>query len=177
MKFLTIREPHLRDMESFLQAANKSKDLHYPWTSAPTNERGFLDYLAKLKRPNQKGYLLLAHQDLVGVFNISEIVHGCFQSAYLGFYVFLDYSSKGYMSQGLRMVLDKVFSELALHRIEANIQPNNFKSIHFVQINGFQREGYSKNYLRINGVWQDHERWALTYEEWLKFKVRNNEKS
>ena len=59
----------------------------------------------------------------------SEIVRGLFQSAYLGFYVVADYTSQGYMTAGLKWVLAKIFKELALHRLEANIQSENSCSI------------------------------------------------
>jgi len=70
--------------------------------------------------------------------------------------------------QGLKLVLNEIFLYLKLHRIEAKIQPNNLKSINLVKANKFAREGYSKNYLQVDRVWRDHERWALTYEHWIK---------
>lgn len=70
------------------------------------------------------------------------------------------------MSAGLKLVLHSVFTELKLHRLEANIQPGNIKSIQLVQSNGFKKEGYSPRYLKIQDEWRDHERWAITYENW-----------
>ncbi len=107
-----------------------------------------------------------SENNIIGVFNLSEIVHGCFQSAYLGFYVSKDYVGKGLMSEGLQLLLNKAFVELSLHRIEANIQPANNSSIFLVQRNGFRKEGFSPRYLKIDNEWRDHERWALTIEDW-----------
>lgn len=76
-----------------------------------------------------------------------------------------NYSGKGYMSRGLKLVLKNIFEEIKLHRIEANIQPKNTPSINLVKANGFSKEGYSPKYLNIDGKWGDHERWALTYED------------
>ncbi len=98
------------------------------------------------------------HEHIVGVFNLSEIVRGFFQSAYLGFYAVADYAGQGYMSAGLKLVLKKIFEEMDLHRLEANIQPNNHRPIHLVQKNGFRKEGYSPRYLKINNEWCDHVR-------------------
>jgi ribosomal-protein-alanine N-acetyltransferase len=56
--------------------------------------------------------------------------------------------------------------EHGLHRVEANIQPDNLRSIHLVRSLGFRLEGHSPRYLRINGEWKDHDRYALTVEEW-----------
>ena len=73
------------------------------------------------------------------------------------------------MSAGLKLVLKKAFEELDLHRLEANIQPDNFRSINLVKNNGFKKEGFSPRYLKINGEWRDHERWAITHEDFLSF--------
>ena len=93
-------------------------------------------------------------------------MRGLFQNAYLGFSVVIEYAGKGYMSIGLKLVLHKIFTELNLHRVEANIQPQNTKSINLVKANGFRKEGFSPRYLKINGNWRDFERWAIIYEDW-----------
>jgi ribosomal-protein-alanine N-acetyltransferase len=62
------------------------------------------------------------------------------------------------------------FERLKLHRLEANIQPNNTKSMALVKRAGFTLEGYSRRYLKIGGRWQDHERWAILVEDWRKLR-------
>ena len=64
--------------------------------------------------------------------------------------------------------LNAFFNELGLHRIEANIQSENTRSINLVKNNGFRYEGYSPHYLKINEVWQGHEHWAMTNEDFLQ---------
>lgn len=81
-----------------------------------------------------------------------------------------DYAGQGYMKAGLNLILEKAFTEIALHRLEANIQPDNTHSIALVKSQGFHQEGYSPRYLKINDEWRDHERWAITDEDWLMFK-------
>ena len=72
------------------------------------------------------------------------------------------------MAEGLRAVLDAVFGKLRLHRVEANIQPGNARSIALVRRLGFEKEGYSRRYLLIDGDWRDHERWTLLAEDWAR---------
>jgi len=168
---LKLREPNESDELAFLAAMQKSQSLHYPWINSLLTSENFNEYLSKSTLPVNKFYFLIDEKEnLIGVFNLSEIVYGCFQNAYLGFYVIAGYEGKGLMSQGLKLVLKKTFKELGLHRIEANIQPENTQSINLVKRNGFRKEGFSPRYLKINNVWRDHERWAMAYEDWLSLK-------
>jgi ribosomal-protein-alanine N-acetyltransferase len=70
------------------------------------------------------------------------------------------------MAEGLELVMRQCFRRLKLHRLEANIQPDNERSKHLVERAGFRYEGYSPRYLKIGGRWRDHERWAITREDW-----------
>ena len=116
MSSVTIREPKLEDKEAFLQAMLRSQSLHHPWVKSPQTSQEFDDYFQRLQQPNQKGFLVLDQlNNITGVFNINEIVRGFFQSAYLGFYVVIDYVGQGYMSAGLKLVLNKAFEEMKLH--------------------------------------------------------------
>lgn len=163
---ITIRELRLIDEQHFLAAMQRSAELHFPWIKAPLNTEEFESFFARFQLPNSKSFLAFNDQNqLVGVFNLSEIVRGAFQSAYLGFYAVIDYAGMGYMSTALKCVLHEVFEVMQLHRIEANIQPDNQRSIQLVKNNDFRLEGYSPRYLNINGQWRDHERWALTVED------------
>ncbi len=97
---------------------------------------------------------------------------GLLRSAYLGFYAFAGLAAQGYMTEGLSLVLDRAFDELGFHRLEANIQPGNLASSALVSRLGFRKEGFSPRYLMIDGVWRDHDRWAILSDEWLENRQR-----
>lgn len=101
----------------------------------------------------------------MGVINVSEIVRGHFRSAFLGYYAFAALAGQGYMTEGMVAALLWVFGPLGLHRVEANIQPENRASLALVKKMGFRQEGFSPRYLEVDGDWRDHERWALVKEE------------
>ena len=96
----------------------------------------------------------------MGVINLNNVVRGSFLNASLGYYVGAPYLGNGYMSQGLELLKRYAFNTMNLHRLEANIQPNNTRSIALVQRAGFTLEGLSEKFLFINGKWRDHERWS-----------------
>lgn len=75
------------------------------------------------------------------------------------------------MRRGLQLFLQEAFQTLNLHRLEANIQPENSRSIHLVASVGFLKEGVSRQYLRVGGKeWKDHERWAILNTDWTDKK-------
>lgn len=172
MKSIIIRELQPDDKQAFLEATNASIGLHHPWVKAPVTSQEFEKYLQRYTQPTHKSYLVGDESGkIAGLFNISEIVRGQFQNGYLGFYALSGYAGKGYMSAGLKLVLEKIFTDLDLHRIEANIQPDNTQSIALIKNNGFRKEGISPRYLKVNNEWRDHERWAMTIEDWVDIKT------
>ncbi len=163
---IRLESPTLSHSGEFLASVAASRDLHAPWASPPASPAAFRAYLDRVSGPRDIGYLVRArHGGLAGAINISEIVRGVFKSAYLGYYGFEPYSGQGYMSAGLAAVLRLAFGRHRLHRLEANIQPDNLASIRLVRGLGFRREGVSRRYLKIGGRWRDHERWAILAED------------
>jgi RimJ/RimL family protein N-acetyltransferase len=164
---LFIRPLAREDESSFLAAMQRSQPLYDPWMKTPLTHDDFMELFNRYSQTNHKSFLLCNQSgEIVGVFNLSEIVRGIFQNAYLGFSVIIDYAGQGLMSHGLKLVLQTVFGDMKLHRLEANIQPSNARSINLVKSNGFRKEGFSLRYLYINNEWRNFERWAITLEDW-----------
>lgn len=163
MTTVAIKPVTRSDAAELIQANILSRDYHAPWVRPFTDMEGFESWFGQIiTGPN---FSLVAREeasrDVVGVLNISQIVWGLFRSAYLGYYGMVAYSRRGLMTQALRLTASYAFGELGLHRLEANIQPANAASIALVRHVGFQKEGFSPRYLKVGGVWCDHERWAL----------------
>ena len=163
-----LERPSLAREREFLTAVRRSRRLLSPWVAPPDTARAYRAYVARLDRPTHEARFVVIRSsgELAGVVNVSEIVRGAFQSAYLGYYAFLPHAGHGYMREGLRLVLRWAFGALRLHRVEANIQPDNAASLALVRRLGFRLEGFSPRYLKIAGRWRDHERWARRREEW-----------
>jgi ribosomal-protein-alanine N-acetyltransferase len=161
-----LRELTAADEGEFLGLARASVGLHHPWYTMPTTPEAFQAYLARLGRPSTEGRMVCVRDGgaMAGVIIIDSIVRGRFQSGTLSYGAFAGAAGRGYMSEGLRLVLRLAFGELGLHRLEANIQPANRASLALVRRQGFRKEGYSPDMLFIEGAWRDHERWAITAE-------------
>ena len=160
---LLLRRAQKGDLDEIRTLYERSRFFHLPWAHPPKDYGSYLS-------DNGRYFLCFETSgEIVGSFQISGIVRGYFQSAYLGYEVFTPYDRKGYMRIGLGLVIQEAFGSLNLHRLEANIQPGNIPSTRLVSGAGFVKEGYSKNYLNVGGKgWQDHERWALLNENWTE---------
>ncbi|MBU1354080.1 MAG: GNAT family N-acetyltransferase [Gammaproteobacteria bacterium] len=165
-----LRMPVAADEGVFTALALRSRALHSPWTSAPSTPEAFAAHLAQLESPANQTFLVClpgaavadrGGEQIAGAIHLSQMVMGNFRSAYLGYYVFAGYERRGVMRSGLQQVVRHAFAHLNLHRLEANIQPGNTASIALVRACGFTQEGFSPRYLKINGRWRDHERWAI----------------
>ena len=99
-------------------------------------------------------------------------MRGAFQSCHCGYWIGAAHTRRGYTSEALALVLRHAFARLALHRVEANMLPRNAASRGVAQKCGLRQEGLAKRYLNVNGVWEDHEIWAITAEERAELRPR-----
>lgn len=162
---VAIRRVRANDYEEITALTRDSAELHHPWIpSRDSSREAFDDYLARLTQPTHDGFVICHRETgaIVGGVNINNIARGSLQSGMLGYVAYASTTGHGYMSEGLRLVVQFAFTDLGLHRLEANIQPANVASLKVIKRLGFHREGFSPSFQRINGVWEDHKRWALT---------------
>src|SRR3712207_1299751 len=131
-----------------------SRELHHPWAVAPRTHADFDALVARARGDDYEALLAFERSsgELAGFFALSEIVRGSFQSAYLGYYAAAPLAGRGLMTEAMQDVLDHAFDALRLHRVEANIQPANARSLALARRCGFRREGFSPRYLHIDGA-------------------------
>jgi ribosomal-protein-alanine N-acetyltransferase len=169
MTRVELRAPSTEDRAEFVAAMRASRSFHRPWLEAAASDEAFAALLARARAEESFEPLLVCRRDdgaIVGFANISQIVRGPLQSAFLGFGAVAAHAGRGYMTEGLTLVVRHAFTQLHLHRLEANIQPGNAPSIALARRCGFELEGFSPRYLKVAGRWRDHERWAIRAEQW-----------
>jgi len=162
-----IRHPVARDREAFLTAVARSRRLHRPWVSPPADADAFAAMIRTADLPTTQRFLVGRNGDheLVGVANLSQVFHGPFRNAYLGYYAFAPHVGHGLMKEGLELAIRHAFGTLHLHRLQANVQPENERSIALLRSLGFTEEGYARRYLKVGGSWRDHLLFAILADE------------
>lgn len=104
--------------------------------------------------------------EIIGQVNFNNFVRGAAQFCYLGYSLAEIEQGKGYMAEALQVAINYVFKELNMHRVMANYIPYNQRSGNVLKRLGFVVEGYARDYLLINGRWQDHILTSLTNKDW-----------
>lgn len=140
-----VRKPTEEDCQELLSLHQRSKEFHFPWVFPPLNEQECKNYINRCQNEDFEGFLICnsTNKKIIGVANLSQIFYRAFQNAYLGYYVDVDFAGQRLMSEGVHLAIDYAFYTLRLHRVEANIQPENRASINLVKRLGFTKEGFS----------------------------------
>lgn len=163
-----LRKPANADGAEFVARALASRGRLHPWVHPAEEVPDYRSWLAQGRRADAEQFLVCRRDDdtLAGFVTLDTIVLGTLQSAAIGWAAFDPNAGRGHLTDGVEMVLEVAFTQLRLHRIEANIQPGNHRSRSLAIRCGFQLEGFSPRYLRIDGQWRDHERWAVIVDDW-----------
>jgi [ribosomal protein S5]-alanine N-acetyltransferase len=161
-----MRPPIMSDFRTWADLRSESMTFLKPWEplwpSDDLTKSGFRRRLRRYARDRKEGRSLsflfyrARTDELLGGLTLSNIRRGVSQTSTLGYWMGQKYAGKGHMSAAVAMMLPFCFDVLNLHRIEAACLPTNTPSIRLLENAGFHREGYARNYLLINGIWQDH---------------------
>ena len=163
---VTLRTPQMTDYAEWAALREASRDFLTPWepTWPPDDltrsafRRRVRRYVEDLRTDQGYAFLVLRNNDsaLVGGLTLANIRRGVAQAGSLGYWMGLPFVRHGYMTAAVRAVIPFAFATLRLHRLEAACIPTNAASIRLLERTGFVREGYAREYLCINGIWQDH---------------------
>ena len=177
-RLVVLRLPTEADRAEFIALRRASRSLHEKWEPIPRpgldpwGDTGFSLELERAQTPHTKRLLICRTTDgvIVGRLGISGIERGIQQTCHFGYWIGAEHMRKGYCSEAVRLGLRYAFTKLKLHRVEANLQPDNEASRGVAKAAGMKQEGYSPRYIKIRGKWKDHERWAITIEDWREQK-------
>jgi len=169
-KRVFLRYPKAEDCAEYTAMSKASEKFHRGLIKMAKDRKSFAEFLERSEKEENECFLICRSEDgaIVGMINLSQIFHGVFQNAYLGYGLGEKFTRRGFMTEAVELILKYAFKTLKLHRIEANAQPENAASIAVLQRANFTKEGFSRKYLKIGGRWRDHERWAIIVEDWRR---------
>ena len=172
-----LRPPQIGDWQAWAELRAASRAFLEPWepkwAEGALTRTAFRRRLRRQARESREdtgyGFFVFRRggQELLGGVNLSNIQRGVAMSCSVGYWVGMHNARQGVMGDALGAILPFVFGRLGLHRLEAACLPANVASERLLRKLGFQREGYARNYLRINGAWQDHLLFALLASDTL----------
>lgn len=163
-----LRKPVEGDSPEFVGRIIASRAHLEPFVYGPVDGGQFRSWIARGNRADTELFLVCRRDDdaIAGFVNLNVISRGALMSCAAGWAALVPYAGAGHMTEGLGLALEIAFTQLGLHRVEANIQPNNERSRELAVRCGFRMEGFSPRYLRVGDLWRDHERWAILDDEW-----------
>jgi [ribosomal protein S5]-alanine N-acetyltransferase len=163
---VVLRMPQMTDFEEWAALRETSRDFLTPWEPTwPDDDvtrgafrRRIKRYAEDLRSDQGYAFLITRYSDgaLVGGLTLANIRRGVAQAGSVGYWMGQPFIRQGYMTAAVRAVIPFGFTSLRLHRIEAACIPTNNASIRLLEKTGFAREGFAREYLCINGIWQDH---------------------
>jgi ribosomal-protein-alanine N-acetyltransferase len=163
---VTLRTPQMADFPEWAALREASRDFLTPWEPTwPVDDLTRSAFRRRIRRYSEdirtdQGYAFLIFRNpdgvLVGGLTLANIRRGVAQAGSLGYWMGLPHVRQRYMTAAVRAIVPFALETLRLHRLEAACIPTNAGSIRLLENTGFMREGYAREYLCINGMWQDH---------------------
>jgi [ribosomal protein S5]-alanine N-acetyltransferase len=163
---VTLRTPQITDHTEWAALREQSREFLVPWEPTwPGDDltrsafrRRIRRYTEDLRSDQGYAFLIFRNTDnaLIGGLTLANIRRGVAQAGSLGYWMGQPFVRQGYMTTAVSALIPFAFSTLRLHRLEAACIPTNLASMRLLERTGFVREGYARDYLCINGMWQDH---------------------
>jgi [ribosomal protein S5]-alanine N-acetyltransferase len=177
-----LRPAERNDWQAWSALRGESRRFLTPWEPSWSTEaltrsafrRRLQRYAADWRSDQGYSFLLFRVEDdaLVGGIGLSNVRRGVAETGSLGYWIGERYARRGYMMAGLQLILGFAFERLKLHRVEAATLPHNAPSRGLLLKSGFREEGFAREYLCIDGRWQDHVLFAILREEWIDERGR-----
>ena len=163
---VVLRTPQMTDYNDWAALRERSREFLTPWEPTwPADDLSRSAFRRRIRRyaEDQRSDLAYAFfifrksdNVLVGGLTLANIRRGCAQAGSLGYWMGAAYARQGHMTAAVNALLPFAFDTLKLHRVEAACIPANLASVRLLEKTGFKREGFARQYLCINGIWQDH---------------------
>jgi ribosomal-protein-alanine N-acetyltransferase len=175
-----LRPLTVDDWDDWSEVRRRCGDWLTRWEPAPlvgrpdpaTSKEAFVARVGARNREWQLGtgygFGVFVDERFGGEINVGTIQRGPFQNAYVGYWIDEKLAGQGYMPESVVVVTRFAFEDLKLHRLQISIIPRNTSSRRVVEKLDLRMEGVAERYLQINGVWEDHCRYAITHEEWQR---------
>ena len=178
-KRITMRPLAASDFRTWSEVRARNADwltvwepLRQPTLPDPTTDRSaFTARCVQRDRDRANGvayqFGLFVDQRVAGEINLNNVIRGAMQSGTIGYWIDQRHAGQAYVAEGVALLMQFAFEHLSLHRVEICIVPRNMNSRRVMDKLQVRDEGVALRYLEINGVWEDHIRYAMTAEEWM----------
>jgi ribosomal-protein-alanine N-acetyltransferase len=175
---VVLRPLRPEDFDAWREVRRRNREWLTRWEPRPTpghpdpveDRRAFAARCAGRDRERELGtgfgFGIFVEGRFAGEINLNSIQRGPFQNAYIGYWIDEALAGNSYVPEAVVVVLRFAFEDLGLHRVQISIVPRNRPSRRVAEKLGLRNEGVARRYLQINGVWEDHVRYAITSEEW-----------
>ncbi len=173
-----LRPAVMGDFEPWRRLRGASRAFLTPWEptwppddlTRPAFQRRILRHDDERARDEAYSFLIFRAADdaLLGGITLGNLRRGVAQCGTLGYWMGENHAGQGFMAKAARALLRHAFVDMRLHRVEAACAPNNERSRRLLERLGFQREGYARAYLLIDGAWQDHLLFAMLESDFLR---------
>lgn len=171
-----IRRLEMDDLEALLDLRVRNRYFLKPFEPVTSDSHYTLEGQQEILETVQhnweagSGYgfgIFLTNEDrLIGRVNLSNVVRGAWGSCTMGYSLDEHCNGQGFTTEAVRLALGFAFGPAELHRVQAAVMPRNVGSIRVLEKVGFRYDGFSEFYLKINGVWEDHNLYSVTRERW-----------